>query len=344
MEDTKKSNLLPVTAPREVWHLAHVAAFANAEARLRQALAAGLEADSLDGFTVRMAEELSQLSTENWNNYLRCIDKPLESSARTEVNVQFDESRDLPVVEWPSGPVSNAWGMVDIEGSGDELGIVLATPFREMAVERLPADTKLVKIHDPRHAATAALVEILQASRRDAESAFLMTDPRAAWRRLNRVIHIYRNAAQYGLESLSDDDFANWQPGVPVHQEIASAAAFIARIAQTSRAQMVVATHLMANWLQALADSTERLPAQERQAAFFALLGTATRGVEQSLDCMNVALAATTASEPDSHSFMVIMRPVPSSIPTLAIIPKADMSNVERLQTRAKPRAKAKST
>lgn len=334
MDDPNNKNLQAVIAPADVWHLAQGAAFKRAAELVLNAKnddAAG----SLNDFSTKVLEALSGLANGSFDTYLRSSDRPIAGDRRA-LSVQFDDARNVPMVEWPGSAASNSWGMVDIDGVGNEPGMVLASPFREMCVDRLPAGSRLVKLTDPHHAATAALVDVLQCAQRDADSAFLIPDSRAAWRRLNMIISIYRNGARAGLEVLGDDDFVNWKADMPMRFEISAAAGLICRIAATSRAQCSVAIHLMATWLQALADATEPMAMPDRQRMFVKRLKDASEGVEKALEGMNLALARAHSDGSENYTCMVIMRPVPQSIPVLAIVPAQPEEKVAPFRRRVK--------
>ena len=105
------------------------------------------------------------------------------------------------------------------------------------------------------------------------------------------------------------------------------------RVAATARAQWSLATHLMAIWLQAIADSTEDPAVGDQRHVFLQRIERAADGLEKALDGMNRTLAEPHLADGD-WSMMVIFRPVPTSIPVLALIPKPATSNVDALPVR----------
>jgi len=331
MDDSTKPNLQPVIDPADVWHLAQGNAFELAAQMVSEARR-DITASSLNDFSTCVLEKLESMKDGSYQTFLRSSDRPIAGDGQA-LSVRFDDKRNLPVVEWPAVPTNSGWGMIDVPG-GNAPDMVLAIPFRETNVGALPEGTVLVKLSDPHHSATAALVEILQCARRDALSAFQGVDARTAWRRLNMIINIYRNAGRVGLDILNDDDFINWRPDMPLRFDIGSASGLICRIAATSRAHCAVATHLMATWLQLVADNTEKMPLNEREDTFLRRLSDASEGVEKALEGMNLALAREHWSGEGRYECMVVMRPVPQTIPVLAIVPKQDEQKVKPMPRR----------
>lgn len=337
MDEHRKNmeNVQAVIAPAEVWHLAQGAAFEVAAAMVRTALADGLPA-GLNDFSATLTEALADRSRDSFKTFMHATDRPLSGSKVVTANL--DSATNLPMVEWPAAPNSNSWGMLDLEGAGGEPGVVLAMPFRPTALDRLPQGTQVVKISDQYHASTAALVEALQCARRDVESTFQVSDSRSAWRQLNRIINIYLTASKLGLSYLKEQDFLNWRVQLPAGVQINAAAGLICSIAATPKAQCGLAVYIMATWLQALADACEKQPAEERQRTFIKRLHEASQGMEQALHGMNVSAARGVVEGMDGCSTMVVMSPLPESLPVLAIIPKPAASNVARIKS---PRKRA---
>ena len=327
MEDKKQPTPQPVVSPGDAWHLAQGQSFERAAKMVREA-AQGQEVPGLDEFCEQLAVKLDSHSDGAFRTFLNRGDRTHFKSAGIRVQAEYDDTSAVPMVRWPDSDPDNTWGMVEPEDLG-----VMATPFREFSLERLPDGYRTVKLRDPHHAATAALVELLGCAKRDARTAFVAADHREAWRRLNRVIELYRQAAKFGISALGDDDYIGWRPTMPPDFEIATAAGLICRVAATARAQWSLATHLMAIWLQAIADSTEDPAVGDQRHVFLQRIERAADGLEKALDGMNRTLAEPHLADGD-WSMMVIFRPVPTSIPVLALIPKPATSNVDALPVR----------
>lgn len=331
MDDRRKNldNVQAVIAPAEVWHLAQGAAFEAAATMVREALEDDRPA-GLDDYSATLSQALADRARESFKTFMHATDHPL--SVSNVIAANLDEATNLPMVEWPAAPNSNSWGMLDLEANGVCPAMVLAMPFRPTALDRLPAGTQIIKIDSPYHASTAALVETLQCARRDVDSVFQAGDSRAAWRQLNRLINIYLTASKVGLSYLKDQDFLNWRVQLPSGVQIGAAAGLICSIAATPKAQCGLAVYIMATWLQAMADACEKLPGEERQRTFIKRLHEASQGMEQALDGMNASAARAVAEGMEGFSTMVVMSPVPESLPVLAVIPKPSVDNVARIK------------
>lgn len=321
MDDSNRSNPQPVVSSSEAWHLAQLSAFESA-AELVRKTNADLQAASLDEFCRLVVTALQDNASESWRTYLRHSNRTLAGSDRTKVIVTFSEDHAIPVVEWPES-TPGARGMIDLPG-GEGADMVLATPFRQVEISTLPPTRLCALLRDPRHAATAALVEVLQCAQRDAQSAFVAPSVRAGWRRLNNVIAVYRQAAKVSLEVLSDDDFIGWKARIPKEIEIYSAASLICEVAATARAQLAMAMYLMASWVQSLVDGMPANGSASAQEAFLARVSAAAMGLEKVLEGMNDSLAKTTWPNHVPGNHMIVFRPIPESLPMLVILPKGE--------------------
>lgn len=337
MERDKKSNLQPVVASSEAWHLGNLRGLERALEVVRASLP-DAPSSSLNAFSGQLASALTDEAESSWREYLRYADRPQLNLEREAVDVTYDEARALPMIAWPGDGADTSWGLVDVEADGGP-DIILAAPFRAVRLDSLPDDKVIVKLYDSYHTATAALVEILTCASRDAHNAFVAPDGRAAWRRLNTLINIYRQSALAALNTLKEDEYVGWKPTLPAEFQLDSAARLICQIAGTPRAQMALATYLTATWLQALADAAERLPAQRRRASFELRLEEARTCMEDALSGMNRTVAAAHWTTGRAFQCMVIFRPQPQSIPVLAILPAAEPATVTELP-RAKVRGK----
>jgi|GEM_PF-6518368 hypothetical protein len=335
MDDKTRTVAQPVVSPGDAWHLALAQGYEQVGSMM-DSLIDELGPMKLDEFVTRIRERLSERAELAWTSFFRGVPKEQAVSGDVGlVRVEFDPDRALPIIHVPSTDVGiSGWGVVDMPTSKGGREIVLATPFREVALSSLPEGTQLIKLQDARHAATAALVDVLSAALRDSASVFATVNPRSAWHELNRLIHVYRQAARYSISVLSEDDYVNWKPSVPSEIEIGGAPEMICQIAATARGQSVLAVHLVAHWLQALADTVNKRPASDRQALYIQAVESARNSLSQILEGMNRACLAANAVSPSAVDAMVIIRPHPIGIPVLAAVPRAEQSSVRPLRAK----------
>jgi len=326
MEDSKNNTLQPVISPSESWHLATAQAYQ---------LAAKMASEIKPKEGIPIMDEVSRLAQayvdeadSAWQAYLRQSDRAIDTCDRASTRVTYDENRALPLVEWPQDG-SEAWGMVDVHSEDGDM--VMATPFRVVDTRVLPKDKIILKLHDPHHAASAALVETMQCAMRDATGAFQVPDATMGWRRLCSILDIYRQAANIAMGRLADDDYIGWRPNLPSRYEIVNAASLLCQHAATARAQCALATFLMAAWVQAMADSIEGMDPEARRDEFLAQLKRATKCLQDSLNAQNNAVALTQWPANKPMRCMVIFRPLPQSIPVLVVMsPKGSVTKLPR--------------
>lgn len=344
MDDNPNTRAQPIVTPSEAWHIARGQAYEQASAIVAEA-ASERPGTELERILMGICEQFNDASADAWAQYLSYGDRPVNFVSRDDVTIDFDEARDLPMMHWHTTQLQDAsWGMVDFpapDDAGDpSQGMVMATPFRVIDLNRLPKGHMLVRLQDPHHAATAALVEVLQCSRRDAASAFMGCDEVQSWRRMNGVINIYRQAAATSLSMLNDDDYVGWRPSQPEGFNIGSAASIIVRVASTARAQCAIATHLVSAWLQSLADHFSGIEGDGR-VQFLKELESATGSLEATLSGMNDALARDYWADDQPRSCMVVFRTPQSDVPALAIIPSEEKPQVAKLPRKRGQKKKA---
>lgn len=313
MEDKNISHGVsqPVVSATEAWLLSRAQALASLSE-----LTSGITGQAL-------VDEIRSLSEAAWTNYFQYADVPGSVQAqRHEIVAHLDPDTDIPVVIWPRSDDgrAGAWAFVDL-GELEGLDLTMTAPFRQVAISRLPPDTKTFPLKDPRHSAAAAMVEVMASGRRDITAAFSAQDPVLAFRRLNRIIQVYRQAAQITMRQLQIDDFHTWDPKVPRSFSLAQAEALICQVGASARSHQVLAVHLMAGWLQNLADDKEINAEEDRKAALLSEVTAMLAKFTRTLEHYNRTACEEAGHAPDSCSVMVIFQPQEQPGPVLAIIP-----------------------
>lgn len=331
MDDEKGAAIpQPVISPADAWHLSQGQAFERATRLVRDAgsIAGNMR---LDEFTEEVAKTLAAEADKAWRSYLVRSNHamPIDEGS-PDLHVEFDKARDVPVVYLQEDEgACDGWGIVDLETRDQgEAGLMLATPFRQVDLSRLPSRTHVVKLEDAKHAATAAIAEVLAAACRDIKTAFIAKDAAQAWRRLQQVLQTYRLAAKVALEKLGEDDFHHWSRLIPSKIEIGSGAGLICQLATTSRGQLALATHLVASWIQTMADRLEREHGPAAAELLVEQVSSAHGRFSGASEAMNTVLAVQHGHAPSTFTAMVIFRPVPGSIPVLAITLSGDVDNI----------------
>lgn len=304
----------PIVSATEAWLLSRAQAMASLAER----------AGELTGQA--LIDEIHALNEAAWTNYFQYADVPGAVQAqRGEIKAHLDPDTDLPVVIWPrmEGSKTGSWEFVDL-GELEGLDLTMTAPFRRVALASLPEGTTVVALKDPRHSAAAAMVEVMGSGRRDITAAFSAKDPVLAFRRLNRIIQVYRQAAQITMRQMQIDEFHTWDPKVPRNFSLAQAEALICQVGASARSHQVLAVHLMASWLQNLADDKEINAEPDRKVALMgevnAMLGKFTRTLEH----YNQTACEDAGHVPDQCSVMVIFQPQEQPGPVLAIVPAGE--------------------
>lgn len=304
----------PILSPAEAWHLAR---WSLAE-KLLSTPAAELAA------TIQSTLEVSR------DGFLSTTTLPTEMIGQSDkITGELPDSLPFPVAHWPTTDeeIRDTWGFVDMTDEG-ETPFTLVSPFRPVSIATMPEGTQVLRIRDTRHSATAAVVEAMTCAKRDLASALAANSPEMCWRRANTVIHVYRRAARLVFQSLTEEDFVNWNPSAPNEIDISTAPALIAHIAATAKAQSVLAFQIISSWAQAVVDTAQ----QDKGSPESALqhIRTADEAMGQALDAFNHTLLLRAKIQPQTIRTMVVFRPIPHSIPVMLAIP-IDNSNVLKL-------------
>lgn len=298
----------PILSPAEAWHLARwqlaETLLSTPAAELAAKIQSTLEV-SRDGFlgTTALPREL------------------LEHSDK--ITGELPESLPFPVAHWPTTDeeIRDTWGFVDMTDDG-ETPFTLVSPFRPVSIADMPEGTQVLRIRDTRHSATAAIVEAMTCAKRDLSSALASNAPEMGWRRANTVISVYRRAAKLVFQTLTEEDFINWNPSTPGGIDISSAPALVAQIAATAKAQSVLAFQIVASWTQAVVDSAQQ--SKDTPEAALQHVRDALSAMDQSLEAFNHTLLLRSKISPSKVQTMVVFRPIPHSIPVMLAIPRDD--------------------
>lgn len=334
MSDQPTSHAQPVVSPAEAWHLAHGQAYERAAMLISRVV------HQLSDPCVDAAQAIDELRTQledesdtAWSQYLSYGDRPNLHADRADVTVQYDDVRGIPVVQWPVQKESGSWGIVDLETSAGN--VVLATPFRAVDTGRLPDTRVLIEITDRHHVAVAALVEVMRVAQRDTASAFQVADGTMAWRRLNAVINVYRQATNVLADVLGPRDFNGLRPSIEQPFEISDAPALITRMAASHRARSALATGLMCKWLQRKADELESAGGARSQQLLAAVAEAASM-LNEELAGLNHRLAESAWTYDEPFTTMLLYRDAGENVPVLAVTPWPDESKVKKLPQRRK--------
>lgn len=277
--------------------------------------------ETVSEYRRQILNQLIAAAEDSWRLFVQHSDRPTTRLARDAVVVEYDQSRQLPIIRWPADRGSSSWGILDIEDLGGMESASIATPFRQVDLGRLGEGHKIVELRDRQHVATAALVEMLTTALRDVETAIVASSLHAGWRRHLQIISLYRQAARFSNNALRPDEFSNWKPSMPPLDDLGSAASTICSHATSSRAMLSMAVHLVAEWLQACADSCESLPLDVRADAYRDRVQHARDNLGLALDGMNRSVGRAQWTGGDTFECMVVFRSDQYDIPVLALVP-----------------------
>lgn len=315
MRDKNKEYRQPVIAPNEAWHLGRLSGFREAVTFLGTLKELEKEVKDL------LRRELQGASDDAARSYCHAAGQGafLDHMWR-DLRASFDESLGLPIVERRVSERPSGWGIVDMQDGAGGQEMLLATPFRNVDPESLPAGTRTYKIHDPRHGALAAIVEVLVCAKRDIGAAKVADSEDDAIRRHNRIIFVYHAAATAAIAALDDDDYVRWKATSAVADDITRAPEAICEVAATRRGQCALALQLVAVWLQAVADQAMNMPSGRRMDHVQLTVDSTINQLTNILDATNRILSGVDGD--DTSHLMVLTNPATEAIPLLAVIPK----------------------
>jgi hypothetical protein len=250
-------------------------------------------------------------------------------------SIEVDTDVGVPMAVWDeaSRDVGGFWpaNMIVAIASGDTR-FTPTQPFREVRLASLPEGTRFVQISEPRHAATAAIAEVLRAVKSDMDVHIRQASPSIAWRRLAYLVAFYNTAIKVIGPSLSDDEFRDWQRNLSdLSRPIVAAdqlARMVAGSARTCRAQQLVAVQLVAapitDSMTAVEDAHYDAGEEMWVQHVAGVIDRASHAVGEAMRGYNIAAMAFSGCDDTTASPMTMLRPVPHGLPRLAVIPRGD--------------------
>lgn len=331
----RSGKTMVVDDPQAIWHLSRMRAYSEASQAILAAMDEKLPKNTHERRSRKLAEDMNDKAQKAWAEFARCASaNEYENEMIAEIGIPDDVRPNVHdnvvVLTWNSASngENSTWGVFEVRAQADrtDRGFQLTTPFREVQIDRLPEGTQLIRINDPRHAATAALSEIFEMIIRDIESFCVGLQPEQIWQRMRYQAMFYQKVVRISVETLPDDEYRSWEPSLPERINIKDAPAIIARLAATSRAQQILAMHIAARFYLSRIDSAEQGPDDDEEARWVKqvsdALSEARRTLKDALEGYNAAIMAFANIPAQGRSAVAIMRPRPRSLPLLAIVPR----------------------
>lgn len=250
-------------------------------------------------------------------------------------SIEVDTEIGVPMAVWDeaSREVGGFWpaNLTVAIASGDTT-FTPTQPFREVRLASLPEGTRFVQITEPRHAATAAIAEVLRAVKTDFDVHIRNVTPPIAWRRLANLVAFYNRAIKIIGPSLSDDEFCDWQRDWLGSSRPLVTADHLARMvsgsARTCRAQQFVAVQLVAALITEAMTTVEDANYDAGEEMWIGhvagVIDRAAHSIGEAMRGYNIAAMAFSGCDDATASPMTILRPVPTGLPRLAVIPRGD--------------------
>jgi len=318
----RPSHTVPIHNPIEIWHLAGLAACRHilqvtADQSARDAI--GREAEAF-----WQAYVAATSRTTGQSEALLCSGQPS--------HIHLDDKVGFPVAIWHDNnpSLSDAWGFLHVRPTNDDTSpsIAISTPFRQVELSKLPAGTRCIALHDPRHTATAAVEELVVMIQRDICRAKLQYTGDDVWRAIRSHASFLSAAARASLERLPDDDFRDWQRPTPTNCGFEQSPERVAALALTTRAQQALALHFVAKAYGQTQDDVddERDSPSARVASVQRRLETVGSLMQTTLDAFNQSVLAKAKIPYVGIVPTVIFRPIPFGVPVLAAVPEEAMT------------------
>ncbi|UJJ60400.1 hypothetical protein [Rhodanobacter denitrificans] len=335
---------LPVPNPAEAHALALTAAHLAHATQLSEILTSY---DANKELAQRLSGEIDALLEQadaQWRAFLmRSCVSSAEYDAMDAMGppnaISIDGDNGLPVAVWasstPRDPSEWPPGLT-LAVARHETTFIPTVPFRQVALESLPASVQKVRITDPRHTAMAALDEVFRVMAHDLDTHIRDAVPSIAWLRLAHLVAFYRKAAKLSREGLCEDEFRNWEERLDeISTPVDQMARVIAEGALTSRAQHVAALQLVARFVGRTMDMSQQSNPEANESDWLTptlqTVDQARKSVEAAMQGYNLALMAFAGVASPGASAMAITRPVPHGLPVLAIVPEG--TSVTTLRT-----------
>lgn len=335
-ETKRGESRLPIPSPAEAYYLAQVMDSREVATRLVGLLPTdGPETDAHRHIR-REIERLHTRSGAAWDSFLlQACSNPAERSALDAMGfpdqVEISSDDGMPVAVW-NDLADGAAGMwnngLTIAVASGATTFTPTVPFREVRTASLPEGTALIRITDHRHAATAAIENVLTAMSVDIDTHVRHCAPNIAWRRLAHLVAFYNKAVRLTAKSLGEDEYRDWERRAPKSVQIEVMAQAVVAGAWTARAQQIVALQLVAQLLANTMSECERADLDGGEEAWVpATIEAMDRSIRVIADMMrgyNIVLMACNGKKFPNFEPMTIARPMPRGLPLLAVIPKSD--------------------
>jgi len=338
-----------VTGTAQAWHLARLDMARDVIDELAAAISTTEPDNDTHRRVRRVIESLNDRTLQEWQAFVD-VATSTEMDRDAMLKVGVPEKIDLNDIEqvvnlmWQGSldVRQENWGVFEVHAEKDRTGqsFNLTTPFREVRISSLPEGTRLIRINDKRHAATAALAEILSMIRRDLRGFSQGFNSTQVWQRMAFQAAFYHKAVRAAAKTLPADEFLSWEASLParhvaMHQkdkktgldaEILDGPRLIVELAGTARAQQILALFIVARFYTDLVNECEREMFEQREPAWVErtviALTEAGEIMDRAIAGYNTALMAFYRLPSDQYHAMTILKPVPRDVPILAVIPQ----------------------
>lgn len=337
---------LPAHTPAAAYHMGQVAA-------LRGVLHLMQQGDSTNAAAALHAllQQSQEALEDCWTRCVRSMAGTAEERRTLEAaglptRIQLQTSQGVPVAIWSTSrtDLTDAWGLfrVPLADQAAQGPIGISIPFQPIA--NLPSGTRLIDLHDARHAAVAAIEQLLAAQVADAARQADGVSERACWQRLQALASWYTEASAMAVEGLPPDHWRDWTIApvdALVMGDVTEAARRIEQIGRTVVAIKALALRWAATRFRACLDMAEHAHPRDLHAAItqvgvaLAALHTAVR---QQLDGFNRGCTQAAGMDPDQVDVQVSFAADAHTLPQLALIPRSARVPPAPLRRR-KPRA-----
>ena len=306
-----------VRSPAAAWHLARLQAYRHVMAWLDD---------------VQVCERLQQGVEACWADAIIALAQTPEHQEDLLVigppdEVYLDTKEGIAAMSWRQGKQPeyvDAWGFLKVSPSNQHSvpEIALSTPFRPVVLAGLPADTTIIPVRDPRHTAVAAVNEVIGAIDRDLDRVLRRYEGAEAWRAVRSHVSFLAAAARVAVESLPADSFRDWSRPDTTVCALEGVAERIEMLALTTRAQQGLALHYVTQaYARAQDDADDHHEDPARKVEALQVRVSAMEAyVRRVLDVLNEGVATAAQIGLRGVEMMFIFRPMPASVPVLAIV------------------------
>lgn len=331
---TSDSRVEQVSTPStaETWHLGSVQALLEVIASLGSLLSE-LQGESKAVIQGEI-DALSMVAIKHWRDYVdaalitreRDVSYILKET-RMPLGMRLDAASQSVLVSWPDD--SDASAPFFALGLGAKQTLEAPefeprSPFKELRLAQLPADTVLLDINDPSHAATAAVSEMVQSVVLDMEDYIARESAPDAWVLMRSHVAFYKRSVRLLEQGLCDDEFRGWDRTAYAAATIFGIPRAIVASTSTANAQQVLAVRSVASLYEGLLNEAEAEFGNNHQAMVdhvMQSLVTARDQIGSVLDGYNHILITTSKAAKLDVVPVPILRPIPHGLPVLALVP-----------------------